>query len=81
MEELTWTSIFCEDGLRFGHSCGGRGKVEMEDSTMWGVVKVEVEMEWEEERAGNERGSGSKRAEDRWESPQWCQGHVGRRVS
>ncbi len=53
MEELTWTSVFCEDGFRFGHSSGGWGKVEMEGLTMWGVVKVEAEMESRGERAGN----------------------------
>lgn len=32
------------------------------------------------ERAGNERGSGGKREEERWEGPQGCRGHVGKRV-
>ena len=45
MEELTWTSIFREDGFRFGHSCGGWGELEMEGSMMLRVVKVEAEME------------------------------------
>ena len=80
MEELTWTSVFCEDGFRVGHSCGGWGELEMEGLMMWGVVKVEAEMESRGERAGNERVSGSKREEERWESSQGCQGHIGRRV-
>ena len=51
----------------------------MEDLTMWKVIKVEAEMESRGERAGNERGSRSKREEERWDSSQWCRGH-GRRV-
>ena len=80
LEELTWTGVFCEDGFCFRHSFDGRGKVEVKDLTMWETVKVETEMEQGGERAGKERDSGSKREEERWQSSQGCQGHIGSRV-
>ena len=77
MEELTWTSVLCEDGFRFGHSDSGWRELEMEGLTMWGVDKVEAELELGGERAGNEWVSGNKRAEERWQSSQGGQGHMG----
>lgn len=41
MEQLTWTSIFCEDGCRSRHPCSGWGQLKMKALTMWEVVKVE----------------------------------------
>ena len=80
MEELTWTSVLCEDGFRFGHSDGGWAELEMEGLTMWGVVRVEAEMELGGECAGNERVSESKREEERGQSSQGCRGHMGSSV-
>ena len=77
MEELTWTSVLCKDGFCFGHSDGGRGELEVEGLTMWGVVKLEAEMESGGERAGNERVSECKREEERWQSSQGGRGHIG----